>query len=97
MQSILTLIIVGSMIASAPAPAVSMELYEPDWLDDLSLQLLVQNDCTVEYFVSAKQAIVEDEIVFSARARCVDGRKFNATRRAKQWVFTVERCCSETC
>lgn len=79
------------------APTAVAQSYEPVWLNDLSIQLLIQNGCEVAYFVSAKEVEDSAGTAFQARAQCTDGRTFDAIRREGEWGFAVEQCGAVAC
>lgn len=79
------------------AGAASTAPYEVEWLNDLSIQLLVQNDCAVRYFLNVTEAENVAGLLYSARANCSDNRCFDAYRNEGEWGFIVEQCGVEAC
>lgn len=81
-------VIVG--LGMLPAMVAQAQSNGPDWLFDLSIQLQVQNGCTVAYFEESNERDGPDGRSFRARAHCEDGRTYEAERTESEWGFTVK-------
>lgn len=82
----------GLMVAAPAAPAQT-----PVWKQLVEQQLLKEQFCKVEYYVSEQvQGEGEDEII-TAKVHCTDGRDFEIERRGTSMKFRFEQCGKVYC
>lgn len=70
---------------------------DPAWLDNLSDQLAIEQDCAVEYYVNINEGELAGRKTFEARAQCRDGRQFDASRTEPETEFTIKECGVQVC
>jgi hypothetical protein len=63
-----------------------------EWEEDLAAQLLWHLDCTVTLVRGVMEREIEGERVIIAKARCQDGRVFDAIRRHELDDFELTQC-----
>ena len=78
-------------------PAVLAQSSDPAWLDNLSSQLAVEEDCAVEYFLNIREGTLAGRLTFEARAQCADGRQFDGSRIEPAADFTISECGVQVC
>ena len=78
-------------------PAVQAQSSDPAWLDNLSSQLAVEEDCAVEYYVNIKEGELAGRLTFEARAQCADGRQFDGSLIEPAEDFTISECGVQVC
>ncbi|MGI9353520.1 MAG: hypothetical protein ACR2O3_18320 [Rhizobiaceae bacterium] len=64
----------------------------PVWLDDLQYALVVNHDCEVKEYLSLHEGKLGDRNMYIARAKCVDGRVFDAYKLEPQEEFAIKPC-----
>jgi hypothetical protein len=77
--------------------AVLAQSSDPAWLDRLSMQLAVEQDCAVEYYVNIDEGELGGRKTFEARAQCRDGRQFDASLTEPDTEFTIKECSVQVC
>lgn len=70
---------------------------DPAWLEKLSRQLAVEQQCEVEYFVNMREGTLGINKTFEARAQCRDGRQFDGSRTEPTKTFTIRPCGNVVC
>ena len=83
----------SSMLASLAHAQSS----NPAWLDQLSVQLAVEKDCAVEYFLNIREGELAGRLTFEARAQCADGRQFDGALTEPAQSFTISECGVQVC
>tara|TARA_R110002020_G_scaffold150446_3_gene327183 strand:+ start:8152 stop:8448 length:297 start_codon:yes stop_codon:yes gene_type:complete len=78
-------------------PVVQAQSSDPAWLDRLSEQLAVGQDCAVEYYVNIKEGQLAGRLTFEARAQCADGRQFDGSLIEPAEEFTISECGVQVC
>jgi hypothetical protein len=86
-------LLVGTACAS-PALAQSQD---PAWLDDLRMQLQVDEQCEVNYFVNMREGQLGAHNFYEARVQCSDGRMFDANKTEPEKQFTIKACGTAAC
>mgnify|MGYP000259460195 CR=1 FL=1 len=79
------------------AGCASAQSSDPAWLDRLSDQLAIEQDCAVEYYVNISEDELAGRKTFEARAQCRDGRQFDAARTEPATEFTIKECGVQVC
>lgn len=79
------------------ASAACAQSSDPAWLDNLSIQLAVEHDCAVEYYVNIKESELGGRKTYEARAQCRDGRQFDASLTEPEKEFTIKDCGVQVC
>lgn len=64
----------------------------PAWLDEVTVQLALEEQCNVGYFISMKETELAGQLYFEARAQCEDGRQFDAVREGRIKPFKITKC-----
>lgn len=64
----------------------------PAWLDEVTVQLALEEQCNVGYFISMKETELAGQLYFEARAQCEDGRQFDAVREGRIQPFKITKC-----
>ena len=70
---------------------------DPSWLDSLRVQLMVDENCEVQFFLNIREREHTAGNTYSARVQCEDGRQFDATRTDPAIEFTIESCGQAVC
>lgn len=70
---------------------------KPAWLDNLSSQLAVQEDCAVDYYLNIREGTLGGRLTFEARAQCADGRQFDGSLIEPAEQFTISECGVQVC
>ncbi len=81
----------------AMASVVCAQSANPAWVDQLSRQLAVEKDCSVEYYVNMKEGELAGRLTFEARAQCADGRQFDGSLTEPADNFTISECGTQVC
>ncbi|GAB5461476.1 hypothetical protein [Hoeflea alexandrii] len=81
----------------AAAPTAQAQSSNPAWLDQLSEQLAIEEDCAVEYFLNMREGELAGRLTFEARAQCADGRQFDGSLTEPAEVFTISECGVQVC
>lgn len=82
-------VLVGIFLTSSNTMSQSTD---PAWLEDVTLQLALEKQCDVGYFISMKESELAGQLFFEARAQCQDGRQFDAVRKGNMEPFRITRC-----
>ncbi|MEM5473255.1 hypothetical protein WNZ14_16110 [Hoeflea sp. AS60] len=77
--------------------AVFGQSANPAWVDQLSRQLAVEKDCSVEYYVNMKEGELAGRLTLEARAQCADGRQFDGSLTDPADNFTISECGTQVC
>lgn len=64
----------------------------PAWVDDLTLQLLVDYECNVVEYEVLHEGKLGGRNTFTAKAVCEDGRKYDANRVGENKDFAIRIC-----
>lgn len=83
--------------ALALVPLAHAQSANPAWLDQLSEQLAVEEDCAVEYFLNMREGELAGRLTFEARAQCADGRQFDGSLTEPAEEFTISECGVQVC
>jgi len=67
------------------------------WLEQLSEQLAIEEDCAVEYYLNIKEGELAGRLTFEARAQCADGRQFDGSLTEPADQFTISECGTQVC
>ena len=86
-----------AVLALASAPLAHAQSANPAWLDQLSLQLALEKECEVDYFVNMKEGDLAGRLTFEARAQCADGRQFDGSLTEPAEEFTISECGVQVC
>ena len=70
---------------------------DPAWLQKIVDQLKIEQYCEVVFFVRMREHELGGRRVEEARAQCLDGRQFDATRTEPETDFTIRLCGVEVC
>lgn len=89
-------VLVSAIILGASSVAIAQSFDLP-WLDDLTMQLLIEENCVADYFVAAREEEIDGEKTYKARAKCEDGRYLDAVRKETEWGFTIGPCGAIAC
>lgn len=81
--ALFTIVFTSSTIATAAEPA---------WLEDLTWQLAVENECEVDNYLRTHEGKVGGKLVLTARLKCKDGRVLDAHRMEPQETFAIKPC-----
>jgi hypothetical protein len=82
------------LLAQSTAHAQSSD---PSWLEELSQQLAVEQQCHVEYFVNTNEGKLAGMNTYEARAQCSDGRQFDANKIEPAKKFIIRPCGTVVC
>jgi len=93
----LRIVVVTAAMTLASASVAQAQSANPAWLDQLSLQLAVEKDCAVEYFLNMKEGELAGRLTFEARAQCADGRQFDGSLTEPAEEFTISECGVQVC
>ncbi len=77
--------------------AATAQSANPAWLDNLSIQLAVEQDCAVDYYLNIKEGTLAGRLTFEARAQCADGRQFDGSLVEPAEEFTISECGVQVC
>ena len=83
--------------ACAAFSSASAQDYSAKWLRDLTEQLEIDKDCEVEFYIRAKEYGADQSGHVEARAKCKDGREFDAFRESPLEDFTLIECGHAVC
>ncbi|MBC7284549.1 hypothetical protein [Hoeflea sp.] len=90
-------LVLSAALLLGPAQAAIAQSADPAWLDNLSSQLAVQEDCAVDYYLNIKEGQLAGRLTFEARAQCADGRQFDASLIEPAEEFTISECGVQVC
>ncbi len=65
---------------------------DPSWLEDLTWQLAVENECKVDKYIKTHEGKVGGKLFYEARLKCEDGRILDAHRIEPQETFVIKAC-----
>jgi hypothetical protein len=87
-------------IASIPAviglAAAGVAMAQGTWEQNLEDEILIMEDCEVSFLTQVVEREIEGRRVIMAKAHCVDGRTFDATRDDDFAAFEFRICEPET-
>lgn len=89
--------VVTAVMMLASVSVVQAQSANPAWLDQLSLQLAIEKDCEVDYFLNLKEGELAGRLTFEARAQCADGRQFDGALTEPAEEFTISECGVQVC
>ncbi|RST84320.1 hypothetical protein EJC49_21470 [Aquibium carbonis] len=69
----------------------------PAWLEQLELQIASEEQCEVGFYIYVNEEKLGGRTVQEARAQCVDGRQFDASRTEPDSRFTISECGTRVC
>lgn len=69
----------------------------PAWLEDVQNQLAEEKQCEVAFFVRVSEDRLGGRETWMARAQCVDGRQFDASKTEGDEKFAIKACQIEVC
>ena len=78
-------------------PLAHAQSSNPAWLDQLSQQLAIEEQCAVDYFLNIKEGELSGRLTFEARAQCADGRQFDGALTEPADEFTISQCGVQIC
>lgn len=88
----------GVILAACLTPlTASADNYSPWWIGELTYQLEREVQCEVVYYIRTKDHGEDGQGHVEARARCKDGREFDAFRDAPSDAFTIVQCAHAVC
>lgn len=64
----------------------------PGWVDELTLQLLIEKECEVVEYEALHQGRLGEQNSYTARALCRDGLKYDASRIGDDEDFNIRLC-----
>lgn len=73
------------------------EMSTPGWLRELTRQLAIDKDCEVSFYIRTKEDTAEGSDLVEARAKCKDGREFDAFRAGSKQRFVISECSYAVC
>lgn len=91
MRSLATLVLLVAMTGSVAAQA------DYSWLSEIRMQASEALDCTVEYFLNAREGTLGGKATQEARMQCSDGRRFDAVRESTSGPFRFLACDTQVC
>ncbi len=86
-----------TIAAASITSAALAQSSNPRWTDDLSSQLMVSEQCEVTNFSSILEKTINNQIHYSARAHCSDGREFHGERTKDNGKFVITTCNVSVC
>ncbi|WP_299864257.1 hypothetical protein [uncultured Hoeflea sp.] len=90
-------IVLGSAFALGAGGAAMAQSANPAWLDQLSEQLALEQDCAVDYYLNIREGELAGRLTFEARAQCADGRQFDGSLTEPAESFTISECGVQVC
>ncbi|MFP1634034.1 hypothetical protein ACLB6G_20080 [Zhengella sp. ZM62] len=84
-------------LAALSGPAGAQTQADFPWLADIRLQAAETLDCTVEYFLNAREGDLGGRTTQEARVQCRDGRRFDAVRESADQPFRFLACDTQVC
>lgn len=90
------LLLAACLIVSTATPGLS-QTDNPAWLDELRAELARTEQCEVAFFVRVQEDVLGGRTIYVARAQCVDGRQFDASRKEGEPDFAIEACAVAVC
>ena len=88
---------VALCLALAGATQAWAQTENPAWLDDVQAQLAEEKACEVAFYIRVQEDKLGGVAVYKARAQCVDGRQFDASRKEGDARFDIQACTAEVC
>ena len=92
----LKIVTVGALVSLTHSSAYAQSS-DPSWLEGLSQQLAVEQQCQVDYYVNTNEGKLGGMNTFDARAQCRDGRQFDGSKIDPTEVFTIRPCGTVVC
>lgn len=86
-----------TIVAVLNATALQAEDGSADWLRELTHQLAQDKKCDVMFYVRVKNPKGDGQGYVEARAKCADGREFDAVRNSQASPFTLSECGVAVC
>lgn len=90
------LLLAACLALSTAMPGLA-QTDNPAWLDQLRAQLAQAEQCEVAFFVSVQEDVLGGRTVYVARAQCVDGRQFDASKNEGEPDFAIKACEVAVC
>lgn len=90
-------IVLGSAFALGAGGVATAQSANPAWLDQLSAQLALEQDCAVDYYLNIREGELAGRLTFEARAQCADGRQFDGSLTEPAESFTISECGVQVC
>lgn len=97
MKKLSMILAAALVIAGCRMPPVWAQSSDPAWLEDVQNQLADEKQCEVAFFVRVTEDKLGGRETYMARAQCVDGRQFDATKTEGDDKFAVKACQIEVC
>jgi len=69
----------------------------PAWIDELTLQLLLEHECELAEYEILHEGKLGGQNSYTARAACKDGRRFDASRIGDEDDFNIRLCEVVSC
>ena len=95
-REFLKIITIGAFVLLGHSAAFAQSS-DPSWLEGLSHQLAVEQQCQVDYYVNTNEDKLGGMNTFEARAQCRDGRQFDASKIEPAESFTIRPCATVVC
>ena len=95
-REFMKIVTVGAFVLLTNSPAFAQSS-DPSWLEGLSHQLAVEQQCQVDYYVNTNEDKLGGMNTYEARAQCRDGRQFDATKIEPAESFTIRPCGTVVC
>ena len=95
-REFLQIVIVGAFVSIGYISAYAQSS-DPSWLEGLSQQLAVEQQCQVDYYVNTNEGKLGGMNTYEARAQCRDGRQFDASKIEPAENFTIRPCGTVVC
>ncbi|MEM8836819.1 MAG: hypothetical protein AAGE89_01905 [Pseudomonadota bacterium] len=89
--------ILPAMLLLVPLSGGQAEDGKPTWLLDLTHQLMEEQKCEVAFYVRVRDEKGDGSGNVEARARCQDGREFDAVRDDPLQQFVITACGVAVC
>lgn len=90
-------LMLAAVVALAGTPFAYAQSSNPAWLDQLSEQLAIEEQCAVDYFLNIKEGELAGRLTFEARAQCADGRQFDGALTVPGDKFIISKCGVQVC
>lgn len=89
--------LVAALLLGLSGDGVLAQSENPEWLDELSFQLQMEQQCKADYYLNIHEYDGPTGRSQSARVQCSDGRRFDATRAEPATEFVVKTCGNQVC
>ena len=90
------LVAIAAGLLIAPITAIA-QTDNPAWLEQLEEQLAFEEECEVGFYILVNEEKLGGRTTQIARAQCVDGRQFDASRSEPDAKFTISECGTRVC